>query len=86
MTGKFHRENFKSPILHLWMENFNCTFLQALFYNLQIFRVGRFYNENFKQPTGKFHRDNFKSGNFEGGTFYKEHFKDSFMVWKILNI
>ena len=40
----------------------------------------------FKYTTGKFHRDNFKSGNFEGGTFYKEHFKDSFMVWKILNI
>ena len=37
--------------MHLGMENFNCTFLQALFYNLQIFRVGRFYNENFKQPT-----------------------------------
>ena len=48
MTGKFHRENFKSPLLHLWMENFNSTFLQTLFYNLQIFRVGRFYNENFK--------------------------------------
>ena len=86
MTGKFHKQNFKLPLMHLGMENFNCTFLQALFYNLQIFRAGIFQNENFKQPTGKFHRDNFKSRNFEGGTFYMEHFKDSFMVWKILNI
>ena len=60
MTGKFHKQNFKLPLMHLGMENFNCTFLQALSYNLQIFRVGRF-NENFKYPTGKFHRDNFKS-------------------------
>ena len=86
MTGKFNRENFKSPLLHLGMENFNCTLLQTLFYNLQIFRLGRFYNENFKQPSGKFYRENFKSGNFEGGTFYKENFKDIFMEWKILNI
>ena len=68
------------------MENFNCTFLQALFHNLQIFRVGRFYNENFKWQTGKFHTDNFKSANFGGGKFYKEHFKDIIMVWTILNI
>ena len=47
MTGKFHKQNFKSPLLHLRMENFNCTFLQPIFYNLQIFRVGRFYKENF---------------------------------------
>ena len=44
------------------------------------------FSEQEYYTTGKFHRDNFKSGNFEGGTFYKEHFKDSFMVWKILNI
>ena len=61
--------------MHLGMENFNCTFLQALFYKPHFFREGKFYKENFKYQAGKFYNDNFKPEYFRVDNFTQKIFK-----------